>query len=185
MANIFDNDKEFKASIGAFVIAFSEFEFGLNYLCDLTEFDLYNKDYYVVKYLGMTFESKMKTINDYIDIHMKEFSLKWERIKSEVGPINKERRYIVHGFMDYYLPNESIRTYVKEKGEIISKDLSIKHIKNLTNKLHHLNNGEHGIKGQFHIDFTKRRVDKWNELVNDKFKIVYKVNSDIVSEWKG
>lgn len=185
MANLIQKDKEFKAAIGAFVIAFSEFEFGLNFLCALTEFDLLNKDYYVTKYLGMTFESKMKTMSDFIDTHMKEFGLQWERIKSEIGPINKERRHIVHGIMTYYLPNETIRTYVKEKGEIKSKELSIEEINSLTNRLQHLNTGEYGINGEFHTEFTKRRIDKWNELVNDRFKIVYSVNSIIVSEWKG
>ena len=49
MTDIFKNDKEFKQAIGAFIIAFSELEFGLVFLCSMTEFDVRKKDEYVTK----------------------------------------------------------------------------------------------------------------------------------------
>ena len=44
MADLWENDKKFKESIGSFVIAFSELEFGLAFLCSITEFDLRRMD---------------------------------------------------------------------------------------------------------------------------------------------
>ncbi len=44
MTDIFENDKKFKESIGAFVIAFSRLEYGLAFLSVLTEFDLKKRD---------------------------------------------------------------------------------------------------------------------------------------------
>jgi len=40
MIDIWKNDKDFKEAIGSFVIAFSELEFGLVFLCSMTEFDI-------------------------------------------------------------------------------------------------------------------------------------------------
>ena len=56
--DLWKNDKDFKEAIGEFVIAFSELEFGLVFLCSMTEFDLRQKDKYVTKYLGYSFEQK-------------------------------------------------------------------------------------------------------------------------------
>lgn len=44
MNDILENDRKFKEAIGAFIIAFSELEFGLAILCTLTEFDPRHKD---------------------------------------------------------------------------------------------------------------------------------------------
>jgi hypothetical protein len=56
--DIIKNDKDFKEAIGAFIIAFSELEFGLVDLCSMTDFDLRQKDKYFIKYLGYPFEQK-------------------------------------------------------------------------------------------------------------------------------
>jgi hypothetical protein len=58
MNDIFENDRKFKEAIGAFIIAFSELEFGLAILCTLTEFDPRNKDKFLSKYIGYSFEQK-------------------------------------------------------------------------------------------------------------------------------
>jgi len=63
--------------------------------------------------------------------------------------------------------------------------MDIKTINDLTNRLRHLMTGENGINGEFHILFTKMRINKWNELVNDNNKITYRVNNKIETVWKG
>lgn len=185
MTDILKNDKEFKQAIGAFIIAFSELEFGLVFLCSMTEFDVRKKDEYVTKYLGFTFERKMQHLTDFISENLNELKPVWDKLKNEIGQLNRERRFLVHGFMTYYLPHETITTHVKEKGKVITKKQTIEEIKKFTNRLHHLNTGENGINGEFHTLFAKTRIDKWNDLVNGENKIIYTVNDKIISKWTG
>jgi len=185
MTDIWKNDKEFKEAIGSFIIAFSELEFGLVFLCSMTEFDVRKKDEYITKYLGFTFDRKMQHLSEFISENLQELKPIWQKLKIEIGQLNRERRFLVHGFMTYYLPHESITTHVKENGKLTTKKQTLEEIKSFTNRLHHLNTGENGINGEFHTLFTKTRIDKWNELVNDKNKIIYRVNNKIISEWTG
>lgn len=185
MKDILKNDKEFKQAIGAFIIAFSELEFGLVFLCSMTEFDVRRKDEYVTKYLGFTFERKMQHLTDFISENLNELTPIWEKLKNEIGQLNRERRFLVHGFMQYYLPHETITTHVKENGKVTTKKQTLEEIEGFTNRLHHLNTGENGINGEFHTLFTKTRIDKWNDLVNDDNKIIYRVNNKVISKWKG
>lgn len=185
MTNPFKNSKDFKEAIGAFIIAFSELEFGLVFLCCMTEFDIRQKDKYITKYLGFAFDKKVEHLSKFIDEHLSEIKPTWDKIKNEIGVLNRERRFIAHGVMRYSIPRENITTHVKENGKITTKTLTIDEIKKFTDRLHHLKTGEDGINGDFHTLFTKTRIDKWNDLVNDDNKIVYKVNSTIISNWKG
>ena len=183
--DISKNDKEFKEEIGAFVIAFSELEFGIAFLCAMTEFDLRKKDEYIHKYLGFTFERKLQHLTSFISENLNELEPIWSKIKVEIGQINRERRFLVHGFMKYHLPIETITTHIKEKSNITTKKQSIEEIRELVNRLDNLKTGENGINGSFLILFTKTRIDKWNDLVSNDNKIVYKVNNEILSNWKG
>lgn len=185
MTDIWENDKNFKEAIGSFIIAFSELEFGLVFLCAMTEFDIRQKDNYITKYLGFTFEKKVQHLSTFIEESLTEIKPIWDILKSEIGQLNRERRFLVHGFMSYSLPHETITTHVKESGKVITKNQTLEEIKNLTKRLHHLNTGENGINGEFHTLFTKTRINKWNELVNDDNKIIYKVNDIVISDWHG
>lgn len=185
MTDIWKNDKNFKEAIGSFIIAFSELEFGLVFLCAMTEFDIRQKDNYITKYLGFTFEKKVQHLSTFIEEYLTEINPIWDILKSEIGQLNRERRFLVHGFMSYSLPHETITTHVKESGKVITKNQTLEEIRNFTHRLHHLNTGENGINGEFHTLFTKTRINKWNELVNDENKIIYKVNDIVVSDWKG
>lgn len=185
MEEILKNDKDIKEAIGSFIIAFSELEFGLAYLCSMTEFDLRLKDNYLVKYMGFSFDQKMRHLSDFINEHLSEIKAIWEKQKEEIVKLNRERRFLAHGFMIYYLPHETITTHVREKGEIVTKNQTLQDIKSFTNRLHHINTGDNGINGEFHTLFTKTRINKWNELVNDEVKIVYRVNGVIISDWMG
>jgi hypothetical protein len=173
MKDILKNDKEFKQAIGAFIIAFSELEFGLVFLCSMTEFDIRKKDEYVVKYLGFTFERKMQLITEFIENNLNELKPIWEKLKNEIQQLNWERRFLIHGFMTYYLPNKNIMTNVKVKGKVAIKKQTLDEIKGFTNRLHHLNTGKNGINGGFHTLFTETRIKKWNDLVNNNNKIIY------------
>lgn len=185
MIDILKNDKEFKEAIGSFIIAFSELEYGLAFLCSMTEFDLRFKDNYLIKYIGFSFEQKVKHLTEFIDEHLTEIKPTWDKLKEEIRQLNRERRFLAHGFMTYYLPHETITTYIKEGKQLVQKKQTPKEIKSLTSRVQHVNTGEHGVNGEFHTLFAKTRINKWNELVNDDAKIVYRVNSEIISDWNG
>lgn len=178
-------DREFKEAVGAFVIAFSELEFGLAFLCSMTDFDLFNREYYLKKYIGMSLEQKRSVITDFVKEQMPELAKVWKGLNSKIGELNRDRRYIAHGFMSYSIPKESISTYIRERGSITERLLTTEEIKELTKELYILNTGENGINGEFHILFAKTRINKWNKVVNDEYKIVYTINSEILSDWKG
>ena len=178
-------DKEFKEAIGSFIIAFSELEFGLVFLCSMTEFDIRQKDNYIVKYLGFPFEKKTQHLTDFIAQQLPEIKSIWDKLKAEMDSLNLERRFLVHGFMSYSLPNETITTHIKQGKQVTTKNQTLDEIRSFTNRLHHLNTGENGINGEFHTLFTKTRINSWNSLVNDDNKIIYQVNNEIISDWKG
>lgn len=185
MTNIFENDREFKEGIGAFIIALSELEFGLVFLCALTEFDIRMKDNYIMKYLGFPFEKKVQHLTEFIEQNLNEVKSTWDDLKLEIGQLNRERRFIIHGFMSYSLPHETITTQVKEKGKIATKQQSLENIRKFTKRLYDLNSGKNGINGEFNTVFTKSRIDQWNSLVNDENKIIYEVNGVVISDYKG
>ncbi len=185
MSDIFEKDKEFKEAIGAFIIAFSKLEYGLARLGVLTEFDLRHRNDYLLQHIGSSFEQKKKKITEYIENYLPELKPIWDIQKEKIGQLNRERRFLAHGFDNYSLPRENITTYVKEKQKLAKREYDVKSIKSLTNDLHHLLTGENGINGEFHIEFTRLRINQWNDLVNDESKIIYTVNSVIKSDWKG
>ena len=42
-----------------------------------------------------------------------------------------------------------------------------------------------GIRGEFDTVFRTARFDNWNKLVNDDSKVIFKINGETVTEWKG
>jgi len=180
-------DKKFKEAIGAFIIAFSELEYGLADLCSMTEFDFRNKSQYFVKYVGLPFEKKGTVLTDFINEQLFDLKPIWDELKVEIDNINFERRFIAHGFIQYFLPNESstTSTFVKKGKKLQERKHDSNSINKLTQRLYHLNTGKNGINGEFHTLFTKTRVNNWNLLVNDENKVVYRVNNMIISDWKG
>lgn len=185
MTDLLENDKKFKEAIGSFIIAFSELEFGLVFLCSMTEFDLRKRETYVPKYLSYSFDQKKKHLTDFINECIPEIKPTWDVLKEEIGKLNRERRFIAHGFMSYALPKETVTTIIKENGQVVKKKQTIDEIKAYTNRLHHLNTGNNGVNGEFNTLFTKTRINQWNDLVNDDAKILYRVNGQILSDWKG
>lgn len=179
--DILQRDKEFKASIGAFIIAFSELEFGLTSLCQLTEFDLRKQEQYQIKYIGFTLENKLKLLDEFIRNELEEIYETWKGIHSAIKEINLQRRYLAHGFVAYHLPNQSISAYVKTGKIIQEQEFTIKTIEELTEKIHHLKTGTNGINGEFYFQFKKLRISKWNQIVNDDFRIKYFINDEIVN----
>ena len=165
MDDIFKTDKELKEAIGAFVIAFSELEFGLALLGTLTESDVSKSNSYLLKHMGNSFKEKTKVIDEYIKEDLNELQEIWQDIKVEIGQLNRERRFIVHGFIQYALPKENVKTYIKESKKLIEQTHTPDSLKKLTTRLHYLNTGEQGINGNFWVAFRLARINKWNKEV--------------------
>lgn len=108
-------NKDFKEAIGAFIIGFSELEYGLVLLCSMTETDIRSSDYYVSEYLGKPLETKRNRLTSYINEHLLELKDIWCKVNQEIGQLNRERRFLAHGFTTYYLPGGHITTSLKEK----------------------------------------------------------------------
>lgn len=184
MKNIFDRHKDFKESIGSFILAFSELEFGLGILCTFTEFDLLKRDENLSHYLGMTFDNKKRTITDYINRYERALIPTWDKIKAEIEFLNGQRRFIAHGIQRVYV-DDKLTAIVRIAGQLQEKELTIDEVNKWTDRLHDVNTGANGIIGEFYGDFVTRSVNRWNRHVIDDLKIVYQVNNKIVSEWKG
>jgi hypothetical protein len=177
------NDKQFKEAVGGFIIAFSELEYGLGYLSSFTEDDLRNRK--LLDHLGLPFERKFKNVSDYVELKMPETKEIWSKLKSQIGQLNRDRRFIAHGIVQYQIPISDLSTYVKEKSRFVERKFSSLQINKLTNELREISTGEYGVNGVLNTLFITNRINEWNELVNDDNKIVYRVSGEILSNWKG
>jgi hypothetical protein len=184
MKNIFEKHSDLKEAIGSFMLAFSQLEFGLGILGTFTEFDLLRRDEHLADYLGMTLENKKRAITDYLNKYEKELISTWTEIKKEVDFLNSQRRFIAHGIQHVFV-DDKLTAVVRIGGQLKEKELTIDEVKSWTERLNEVNTGDNGILGVFYQDFVTRSVNRWNKHVIDDLKIVYQVNDEIVSDWKG
>jgi hypothetical protein len=182
---LFKNDKLFKEAIGAFIIASSEMEFAVANLCSIICEDprLHQKQLFDT--MGLPLDKKRTILSEFIKNNIPSLAMEWININDSIGRINADRRYLAHGFTQYFLPGEYIETYIKNKGQITKKRFSISDIAALTNKIHHINTGINGINGVFNTKLFVARINLWNELVDVQKKMIYKVNDQILTDWKG
>lgn len=188
----YQQHRKFQENLGGFVIAFSEVEFALAELSSLTEDNLRLHKKYLVKHLGFSLDDKLKRINAFIKSDLPELGAIWIEQRDKIKAINEDRRYLAHGFTQYFLPREdgivtaSLRKKTgKDAYKIENKSFTPEYLLNLTEKLHHIKSGKNGIYGEFNTQFMTMRINKWNEKVADDLKIVYKINNDIKSDWRG
>ena len=124
-------------------------------------------------------------MGEFIKTHLPNLLEEWIVINVAIGQINSDRRHLVHGFTQYYLPEEHIETFVKKKGRVEKKRFTVNDIKALTEKIHHINTGDNGINGVFHTKLLVTRINLLNYNVEPKMRMVYKVNNVILTDWKG
>jgi hypothetical protein len=184
MKNLYDRHKDLKESIGSFILAFSQMEYGLGILCTFTEFDLIRKDEHLADYLGMSLENKRRTIRNYLHKYDKGLLKTWKEIEDEIEFLNKQRRFIAHGVQHVFV-GDKLYAAVKVGNKLQENDLTIDKIEKWTDRLHHVNTGKSGILGAFYGEFVTRSINRWNKHVIEDLRIVYKVDSKIVSDWKG
>jgi hypothetical protein len=192
MSKRFEENRKFKENLGGFIIAFSELEYALAELSALSDEDLPKWKYKLVKHLGHSLDEKLKHISKFIDSELPELKSIWDEQKQKVKLINQDRRYLAHGFTQYFIPFDDgiVPAYTRQKigkdsYKIEKKNFTSQTLFELTDKIHHLKSGKNGLYGEFNFEFMRLRVNKWNLQVTDEKKIVHKINGKIVSEWKG
>jgi hypothetical protein len=178
-------DIALKAAIGAFIIKFSQLEYALASLSAWTEFDVREYDSHYLRHVGLGTDKKRESLKDFIKSQLPEFLETWGKLNQEIGSLNMERRYIGHGFREYFNANQRVYAHVKLSGKLDTKELDVDVINSLTKRLSHLLTGQNGLDGNFAVLFTTARLNKWNLLVSDENKIVYEVNGKAVTKWKG
>ena len=180
----FENVEKFEKALGSLVIEFSKLEFSLTYYCALIE-NPYNHTAVLRKYLGSELKAKRNKIKSFIYTNLEDLKTEWDVINSKIGSINQERRHLIHGIGRSYFLLDAIKTIIKKGDEIVSKEYSVNDIKIITDKLSHLLTGDNGLEGEFLVKFTSQLFDNLNKKVLDDKKVVYRVNGEILTEWKG
>ena len=162
MTNDWKNREDFLKAIGQFTVEFSRLEFSLLELCAYTVADLPHAKSKYIDFIGLSFENKREVLKKFIKTETPQLSNEWEKINSEIGEINYERRHLIHGIGASYLFHEIIVTYVKTNGNIDSKEFTVADINKLTNRIAHLRTGDNGIAGIFDSKFKTAAVNAYN-----------------------
>jgi hypothetical protein len=161
MKNDFNNREQFLRELGLFSVEFSQLEFGLLDICVLlNQDDKSIKEKYEL-YLKLSLDDKRQTIKRFIKEKFPQLSKVWEQINIEIGKVNLERRYLIHGIGRAYLFHEKITTFINLNNEIKKKEFTVIDISQLTSKTAEINTGQNGIHGVFYFKL-KEEMKKCN-----------------------
>lgn len=170
--------------LGRFTFYFSKLEFLLLDLCTFTE--LPNPKSKYLDFIGLSLDDKRNIIKNFVNANIPKLKQEWEKINVEIGVINQDRRFLVHGIGESYnLYDDKIRTISKVKGKLILKEYDSNDINKLTNRISHVNTGKNGIGGIFNSKFKTESCNYYNLGVEDLKKIVFKDNNTVMTDWKG
>ena len=182
-------ENDFLRAIGLFSVRFSWLEEGVGVLSAFTYEEM---QYWSLNYssnYGLPMHDKRDLIKKFIKAELPFFNDEWRNINAEIGELNSFRRHLIHGTSRSYFFDEKITTAIKVKRKIEEKEFTVKDIKNLIKRVNELCSGNkenQGVCGQFQAKFIKSAFDWYNESPNNKGKkIIYEVNNQILTDWKG
>lgn len=178
------NSDEFTSSLGKFVIEFSKFEFAIAELASWTSGNIHDRDDLFRDCIRDTLEKNRRRISDYIKKHLPEIQSEWTTINDRIGKLNKERRFLVHGMIDHSEFIAENLAVLVSKGLPETNQIDSHSILLLRKEIMDIMTGKNGVNGEFYIKFVTLRIDYHNEVIS-KGKIVYKVNNEILTDWKG
>jgi hypothetical protein len=184
MRDIFENQNKFQKAIGGFIIKFTELEFSLLYYCGLID-NPKNQNISIREHIGTELEKRRKKITKFIHLNLPEISLSWDKINTQIGIINNERHFLIHGIGSTSFFQDSIKAIIKQKGELKIREFSINDINNLSNQIAHILTGDNGLTGEFLTEFSTKRFNLYNSLSEGDDKIIYSVNDVVLTEYKG
>ncbi len=183
MINQLESSAQFEIALGKFIKRFSELEYSLLYYWSLID-DPKNQNLVVKENFGSSFDDRRKKVTKYINNNLPELTERWKNINNKLTTINKERRYLIHGLGLSNFNNNTIKAVIKLNNQINVKIFTVAQINILLNEIAHILTGNDGLEGEFLIDFTTIRFNKYNSL-NPIGKIVYRVNDKILTSYKG
>ena len=184
MRDIFENREKYKSAVGHFVMNFSELEFSLLYYCGLIDYP-HDQNFGVKSHLNSTFGQRRTKISNFIRSDIPKLQATWDNINSKLGEVNRDRRFLVHGIGRASFFEDSIKAFIPNKDTVDLKNFSIDSIKAINNKIGYLLTGDDGLTGEFLIKFNTARFDLHNKITVEDNKIIYKINGDILTEFKG
>jgi Txe/YoeB family toxin of Txe-Axe toxin-antitoxin module len=176
-------DTAFKEAIGEFTIAFSQMEFALSQLSALTV--IQHSEFNLLANIKLSLSKKRKEITKCVKSDAIQLYSIWEDLNQRIGKMNEERRYLMHGIAQYSLSDKTIEVFVPTKNNLNVKHLIPEDIKEFNQKIYHLTTGVDGVNGEFYNKFKTARINKWNEKLSDEKKMIYKVNNEVLTVWKG
>lgn len=185
MENSWEMREKFLKEIGLFTVRFSKLETGLT---ELSAFTCNDIRYWKLEYkdnFGLSLTAKRDLIKKFIKSELPFLNSEWELINNEIGQLNHFRRHLIHGTGDSYLFHPEITTTIKNKDKIESKKFTVKDINILVNRINTVCSGENGILGVFNTKFKTAAIDWYNNNAETHHRIIYKVNNEIITEWKG
>jgi hypothetical protein len=151
MSSILEIESKLKEEIGSFIIQFSEVEFSLSILVNLI-YKISGESKPLSKIQLISFSKKREKISEYLE--STSLQERWTIIDKKLSLINQDRRFLVHGHLNYSLPvSGKIETYKSDKGNITSRTYSSDSIRNLTKQLIDIHTGDDGLAGVFYLDF--------------------------------
>lgn len=84
---LYKNDKLFKESIGAFIIASSEMEFAITSLCSILGEDPRLHQNQFLEIFGIPLNNKRKLIREFIKTHLPDLLKEWIEINVSIGEL--------------------------------------------------------------------------------------------------
>ncbi len=183
MINQLESSTQIERALGKFIKRFSELEYSLLYYWSLID-DPKNQNLVVKENFGSSFDDRRKKVTKYINNNLPELSERWKNINKKLTTINTERRYLIHGLGVSNFSNNTIKAVIKLNSQIKVKIITEAQINILLSEIAHILTGNDGLEGEFLIDFTTSRFNKYNSL-NAIDKIVYRVNDKILTSYKG
>lgn len=173
------NKVEIEKLLGRFTMQFSKLEFGLFFLCALTENDMINYQNYIEKYLKLSFGDKRDYLKEYIKNNLSSIYPTWTNINVEIGIINELRRHLIHGIGHSNLFQPEFKTMVSKSNKIDYKSFNKSDLLKIIGQVAEINTGANGICGNFNTQFTSQRILLHNLSCNSEKKIIY-MNNDYV-----
>jgi hypothetical protein len=185
MKNDLKMQEKFLREIGLFAVQFSYLEFGLTHLSAFTCEDIRYWEVHFEGNFGLSLESKRDLIKKFIKSELPHLLNEWESINTEIGKLNHFRRHLIHGTGDSYLFHPKISTCIKNNKKIETMKFTVKDINILIKRIDEVCTGYNGIHGVFSIKFKYAAINWYNKNAETHKRIIYQVNNEIITEWKG
>ncbi|GAA4460866.1 hypothetical protein GCM10023093_04420 [Nemorincola caseinilytica] len=182
--NMFYKRDEHYKILGNFMVEFSTMETALLQYCSIITYLNYCQDGYT-RYSPLSLSDRLKFIRDFIYKNLPLLQNDWDKITQKINSVNEDRRHLIHGIGRSTLWAENLNTMCPKKGEIIEKEYNVIDIEKIISDIQEIKTGDNGIQGEFLTKFCTHRYDHYNKNIDNSSKVIYTVNGEVLTEFKG